>query len=93
MLSIKNRKTKSVADRPYYTDVKNFLSTAIKNGKRAYNSFQVEYNRNNPRKLWNTLNKFNIHKKPVVNIPEKLKDANTINHDFLYPETKKSVYL
>lgn len=63
----------------YYKQLKNFLSTAIKNEKAAYIRYRVNVCNKNPRRLWRALEDLSIHKKPTEIIPEHLKDVNMIN--------------
>lgn len=67
----------------YYKDIKNLLSTAIKNEKTAYFRLRVNQHRNNPQKMWKTFAELNIHKKPACVIPNDLKDVEGINKFFI----------
>lgn len=73
------KKTKSELKLQFYKDLRNYLSLAIRNEKIAYINHQIENNKNNARKLWQNLGKFNVHIKPKNLISSDIGHPNDIN--------------
>lgn len=65
-----------------YKDLKNYLSLAIKNEKKAYISHQININRNDPKKLWRDFAKWNVHNKPLNEICPAIDNPDEINRFF-----------
>nr|CAI5867635.1 unnamed protein product [Callosobruchus analis] len=80
---VRRKKIKRNSHLEYYRDLRNYLSFAIKNGKKAYIQHQVRIYKNSPKQLWECLSKWNIHSKSKFEISEKISNANDINDNFI----------
>lgn len=76
------KKTKSETKLQLFKDLRNYLSMAIRNEKVAYIKHQITSNKYNARKLWQNLEKFNIHSKPRNIISSDINNPNEINTYF-----------
>lgn len=78
----KYKRTSSESDKQYYKDLKNYLSIAIRNEKKAY--FENRISRlKNSRNMWKQLEKYGIYSKNVNEIDSELCDPDQINNHFV----------
>lgn len=90
MIKLKERakrkyvKTKLEKDRHYYVDLKNYLSTAIRNEKNAFMNYELKRNKNNSKAIWNNLYSWGLCNKKVNTILEQTEfDVNELNNFFV----------
>lgn len=76
-------KTKNLMDYAQYRSLRNYTANAINQEKRAYLNYEINRNKNNPKKLWKNLDKLNIHNKCRNYIPEDRFDGNMLNDFFI----------
>nr|CAI5855583.1 unnamed protein product [Callosobruchus analis] len=77
----KYKQTKSVADYSNYAMIRNLVLSTVRKEKAAYLSTKL--NTGNNRVLWQTINRLNIKKKNISEIPLHLKNPGEINAHFM----------
>lgn len=72
-------RTRQATHRKYYIDIKNQLSTCIKNEKKAYYEHRLINSQKNTKLIWKQLEQWGVHNKQRNTLPDELKDPNEIN--------------
>lgn len=75
-------KSKNATHYDYYKDLRNYVTQAIRHEKIAYFKFQLNANKNNPKKLWKFFEDSNIHSKPRNEISVELQNVEKISDYF-----------
>lgn len=75
----KYKRTRQETHRKYYIDIKNQLSTCIKNEKKAYYEYKLKNSQKNSKLIWKQLEQWGVHNKQRNTLPEELKDPCEIN--------------
>lgn len=55
--------TRSVSDKEYYKDLRNYLSFAIREEKKCYLQHQISLHKNNARVMWRSFSKWGFYDK------------------------------
>uniref|UniRef100_A0A6P7HHR5 Uncharacterized protein LOC114348935 n=1 Tax=Diabrotica virgifera virgifera TaxID=50390 RepID=A0A6P7HHR5_DIAVI len=76
----KYKKTRNVLDYSYYKDLRNAVTNAVRLEKSGYLNYRSSSS--NKKDLWKTMRIFKIVNKPVIEIPQELKDPISINNYF-----------
>lgn len=74
----KFKRTKNEVDKNYYLDLKNYLSIAIKNEKKAYMQFELKKLSNDSKKMWLRFRQWGVCNKGNMDLPNHLKDLNEL---------------
>lgn len=90
MIKLKNKsynkylKTKTVADRQYYVNIRNYVKEAVKREKEAYMRHLLERNKQNSKALWKNLRNWGVcTKSKGGSLPMHLTAPDAINNYFL----------
>lgn len=78
----KFRKTRSINDWKYYTELRNYTTGAIRREQKAYMEFILR--QKNTKATWNTLRSLEVLRSNRQNIiPDHLRNVDQINHHFV----------
>lgn len=75
------RRTRSAVHWRYYTELRNYVTAAIRREKRAYLNYALS--RKNTKSTWCALNHLNIVSKSSKSIPARFQNINDLNRYFV----------
>lgn len=91
----KYRRTGSVVDLAYYRDLRNYVTLAIRNEKKAYFKYNVNKLENDGKKLWKFFSDNSVHCRPYGTVAEDIAEPDMINSYFVdsMPDVQKKCEL